>query len=50
MTFDIIKTKKTIGGKQTWVYLGIQHITDPSLNGYIGKKKEEYSQGLKDDY
>lgn len=44
---DIVKTRKSIDGNQKWVFLGIQHITDTTLNEYIGKKDEEnYNQAV----
>jgi len=43
---DIIKTRKTIYDQRKWVFLGIKHITDSTINEYIGKKNENYDMEL----
>lgn len=37
---DVQKVRKNIDGQRKWVYLGIRHITDNTMNEYIGKKAE----------
>lgn len=41
---DIIKKHKMINGEQKWVFLGIQHITDETLNHCIGEKNKSQYQ------
>jgi len=38
---DIMKVRKSIDGARKWVFLGIQHATDATLNEFIGRKNEE---------
>jgi len=41
---DITKKRVTIEGSLKWVYLGIQHITDTTINNYIGKTVDNQRQ------